>query len=64
MPITVPFYYEALSLWFINRYVMIQGIPIEIIKPHNTRKLHIKFVIDNNPSYFHNRPIVDFAPSV
>ncbi len=61
---TVAFYYGSLLVEFIRRYVKIEGRPIDIIKPHITKKLHIRFVIDINPSYFHNRPIVDLAPSI
>lgn len=61
---TVAFYSRGLPVEFIRRYVKIEGKPIDIIKPHSTKKLHIRFVIDINPSYFHNRPIVDLAPSI
>jgi hypothetical protein len=42
---------------------MIHGIPTDIIIPHNTKKLHMMFVIDKSPSYFHINPIVDLALS-
>lgn len=62
MPTTAPISLASYVLARINKNVMIEGIPIDIIKPHSTKKLQIKLVIDIRPSYFQSRPIVLFAP--
>lgn len=63
--ITVVFYSSVASdLVDMRPYVIRQGMPTLMMRPHKTRKLQIRFVIDINPNYFHNRPIVDLAPSI